>query len=31
VSEMKKELEEGVIVSVDEVSARYRNLPLKLD
>jgi len=31
VSEMKKELEEGVIVSVDDVSARYRNLPLKLD
>jgi len=31
VSRMKKELEEGAIVSVDEVSARYRNLPLKLD
>ena len=31
VSEMKKELEEGVVVSVDEISARYRNLPLKLD
>jgi len=31
VSRMKKELEEGAIVSVDEVSARYRNLPLSLD
>jgi len=31
VSEMKKELEVGIIVSVDEVTARYRNLPITLD
>lgn len=24
------ELEEGVVISVDETSARYRNLPIKL-
>lgn len=29
VSEMAKELEEGVVVSVDEISARYRNLPIR--
>jgi predicted nuclease of predicted toxin-antitoxin system len=29
VSEMAKELQEGVIVSVDEISARYRSLPIK--
>lgn len=31
VSEMEKELEEGIVASVDEVSARYRNLPIKLE
>ena len=29
VSEMAIELEEGVVISVDETSARYRNLPIK--
>jgi len=28
VSEMEKELEEGIVISVDETSARYRNLPI---
>lgn len=28
VSAMAKELEEGVVISVDETSARYRNLPI---
>jgi predicted nuclease of predicted toxin-antitoxin system len=31
VSEMAKELEEGVVISVDETSARYRNLPIRLE
>lgn len=31
VSEMKKGLEEGIVISVDEVSARYRNLPIRLE
>ncbi|MFW6160831.1 MAG: DUF5615 family PIN-like protein [Acidobacteriota bacterium] len=31
VSKMKQELEEGIIVSVDDFSVRYRNLPIKLD
>jgi len=31
VSEMIKELEEGVVISVDETSARYRNLPIRLE
>jgi predicted nuclease of predicted toxin-antitoxin system len=30
VSEMGKELEEGVVISVDETSARYKNLPIRL-
>ena len=30
VSEMEKELEEGIVVSVDETSARYRNLPIEI-
>ena len=28
VSSMEKELEEGVVVTVDETSARYKNLPI---
>lgn len=28
VSEMEKELAVGIVVSVDETSARYRNLPI---
>jgi len=28
VAAMAKELEEGVVISVDETSARYRNLPI---
>ncbi|MBM4348964.1 MAG: hypothetical protein FJ106_03650 [Deltaproteobacteria bacterium] len=31
VSSMEKELEEGVVVTVDEISARYRNLPIRLE
>ena len=30
VSEMEKELEEGILITVDEISARYRGLPIKL-
>ena len=29
VNELEKELEEGIVVSVDETSARYRNLPIE--
>jgi predicted nuclease of predicted toxin-antitoxin system len=29
VSELEKELNEGIVVSVDEISARYRNLPIE--
>ena len=29
VLEMEKELEEGIVVSVDEISARCRSLPIK--
>jgi predicted nuclease of predicted toxin-antitoxin system len=28
VKEFEKELNEGIVVSVDETSARYRNLPI---
>lgn len=31
VSNMEKELEEGVVVTVDETSARYKNLPIGLE
>ena len=31
VSTMGKELEEGVVVTIDETSARYRNLPFRLE
>ena len=31
VSSMEKELEEGVVVTVDETSARYKNLPVRLE
>jgi len=31
VSEMSKELKEGIVISVDEISARYRNLPIRLE
>jgi len=31
VSEMEKELKEGVVISVDEISARFRSLPIKLE
>jgi len=31
VSEMEKELKGGIVVSSDEISARYRNLPIKLE
>ncbi len=31
VSMMEGELEEGVVVTVDETSARYRNLPIRLE
>ena len=31
VDEMEKELERGIVISVDETSARYRNLPIKSD
>jgi predicted nuclease of predicted toxin-antitoxin system len=27
--ELEKELDEGIVVSVDEMSARYRNLPIE--
>ena len=30
VEEMENELEEGVVISVDESSARYRNLPIEI-
>ena len=30
VSEMEKDLEEGIVISVDETSARYRNLPIEI-
>lgn len=30
VSEMERELEEGIVISVDEISARYRNLPIEI-
>ena len=30
VVEMEKELEEGIVISVDETSARYRNLPIEI-
>jgi len=29
VKELEKELDEGIVVSVDEISARYRNLPIE--
>lgn len=29
VNELEKELDEGIVVSVDEISARYRNLPIE--
>jgi len=28
VKEFEKELEDGIVISVDETSARYRNLPI---
>ena len=31
VSSMEKELEEGVVVTVDKTSARYKNLPIRLE
>jgi len=31
VSIMEKELEERVVVTIDETSARYRNLPIRLE
>ena len=31
VSTMEKELEEGVVVTIDETTARYRNLPVGLE
>jgi predicted nuclease of predicted toxin-antitoxin system len=31
VSMMEKELEEGVVITIDETSARYRNLPIRLE
>ncbi len=31
VSTMEKELEEGIVVTIDETSARYRNLPIRLE
>ena len=31
VSMMEKELEEGVVITIDERSARYRNLPIRLE
>lgn len=31
VSELEKELEEGIVVSVDEIFSRYRNLPIRLE
>ncbi len=30
VNEMEEELEEGIIISVDETSGRYRNLPIEI-
>ena len=29
VKELERELSEGIVVSVDEISARYRNLPIE--
>jgi predicted nuclease of predicted toxin-antitoxin system len=29
VKELEKELDEGIVVSVDEISARYRSLPIE--
>lgn len=29
VNELETELDEGIVVSVDEISARYRNLPIE--
>ncbi len=29
VSQLEKELKQGIVVSVDDVSARFRNLPIK--
>ncbi len=31
VSELEKELSTGIVVSVDEISARYRNLPIRIE
>jgi predicted nuclease of predicted toxin-antitoxin system len=31
VSTMERELEEGVVVTIDETTARYRNLPIGLE
>ena len=31
VSSMEKELGEGVVITVDETSVRYRNLPIKIE
>ncbi len=31
VSMMEKELQEGVIITIDETTARYRNLPIRLE
>jgi predicted nuclease of predicted toxin-antitoxin system len=31
VSMMEKELQEGVVITIDETSARYRNLPIRLE
>jgi predicted nuclease of predicted toxin-antitoxin system len=31
VASMEKELEDGVVVTVDETSARYKNLPIRLE
>ncbi len=31
VSIMEKELQEGVVITIDETSARYRNLPIRLE
>jgi hypothetical protein len=31
VSELENELLKGIVVSVDEVSARYRNLPMEIE
>jgi predicted nuclease of predicted toxin-antitoxin system len=31
VSTMENELEEGVVITIDETSARYRNLPIRVE